>query len=89
MRESHDTLRTVKGFLTYFLFVMCLPADEMPSLPRPDQVDKTENLSFIVAGKSTLPGIVVDNTEAKLVGNLQHSVYTPPFVGEGYIHDMK
>ena len=89
MRERHDTLRTVKGFLPYFLFVMCLPADEVPSLPRPDQVDKPENLPFIVADKATLPGIVVDNTEAKLVGNWQHSVHTPPFVGAGYIHDMK
>ena len=83
MRERHDTLRTVKGFLPYFLFVMCLPADEVPSLPRPDQVDKPENLPFIVADKATLPGIVVDNTEAKLVGNWQHSVHTPPFCGGG------
>ena len=39
-----------------------------PRLPRPDQVDKPENIKFIVPDKSKLAGIVVDNTEAKLVG---------------------
>ena len=39
--------------------------------------------------KSKLAGTVVDNTEAKLVGEWKHSVHTPPFVGVSYIHDMK
>ena len=39
-----------------------------PRLPRPDQVDKPENIKFIVPDKSKLPGVVVDNTEAKLIG---------------------
>ena len=60
-----------------------------PRLPRPDQVDKPENIKFIVPDKSKLAGIVVDNTEAKLVGEWKHSVHTPPFVGVSYIHDMK
>jgi len=60
-----------------------------PQLPRPDQVDKPENIKFIVPDKSKLAGIVVDNTEAKLVGEWKHSVHTPPFVGVSYIHDMK
>ena len=64
-------------------------ANQDPRLPRPDQVDKPENIKFIVPDKSTLAGIVVDNTEAKLVGEWKHSVHTPPFVGVSYIHDMK
>ena len=58
-------------------------------LPRPDQVDKPENIQYIVPDPSTLPGIVVDNAEAVLVGQWKHSVHTPPFVGVSYIHDMK
>ncbi len=60
-----------------------------PRLPRADEVDKPENIQFIVLDKSRLPGIVVDNTEAKLVGTWKRSIHTPPFVGVGYIHDMK
>ena len=55
-------------------------ANQDPRLPRPDQVDKPENIKFIVPDKSTLAGIVVDNTEAKLVGEWKHSVHTPPFL---------
>ena len=64
-------------------------ASRDPLLPRPDQVDKPENIKFIVPDKSKLAGTVVDNTEAKLVGEWKHSVHTPPFVGVSYIHDMK
>ena len=74
--------------LGLLVFTVTTFADE-PRLPRPDQVDKPENIKFIVLDKSKLPGIVVDNTEAKLVGQWKHSVHTPPFVGVSYIHDMK
>jgi len=74
--------------LCFFVFITGTFADE-PRLPRPDEVDKPENIKFIVLDKSKLPGIVVDNTEAKLVGEWKHSVHTPPFVGTSYIHDMK
>ena len=74
--------------LCLFGFAPVIIADD-PRLPRPDQVDKPENIKFIVLDKSKLPGIVVDNTEAKLVGEWKHSVHTPPFVGKSYIHDMK
>ncbi|MDC0574484.1 hypothetical protein OAO39_00985 [Pirellulaceae bacterium] len=62
---------------------------ETPSLPKPDQVDKPEMIRFIVPDIKKLPGIVVDNVNATLVGKWQHSVHTPPFVGASYIHDMK
>ncbi len=74
--------------LGLLIIVMSTAADE-PRLPRPDEVDKPENIRFIVLDKAKLPGIVVDNTEAKLVGQWKHSVHTPPFVGVSYIHDMK
>jgi hypothetical protein len=62
---------------------------ETPSLPKPDQVDKPEMIRFIVPDIKKLPGVVVDNVNATLVGKWQHSVHTPPFVGASYIHDMK
>ncbi len=58
-------------------------------LPSPEQVDKPENIRYIVPDPRVLPGIVVDNTEAILVGQWKQSVHTPPFVGASYIHDMK
>ena len=78
--------------MKYILALLCCAAAAQaddPRLPRPDQVDKPENIKFIVPDKTKLAGIVVDNTEAKLVGQWKHSVHTPPFVGAGYIHDMK
>lgn len=36
---------------------------------------------------SRLAGIVVDDVEAKQVGEWKASVFTKPFVGKGYIHD--
>ena len=74
--------------LCLLAFAMSIMADES-KLPRPDQVDKPENIKFIVPDKSKLAGTVVDDTEAKLVGEWKHSVHTPPFVGKSYIHDMK
>ena len=36
-----------------------------------------------------LLGIVVDNSQAKIVGDWKASSLTPRYVGEGYIHDQK
>ena len=60
------------------------------ALPRPDQVDNPwDNPKYIVPDPVVLSGIAADNTQAILVGKWKHSVHTPPFVGESYIHDMK
>ncbi len=76
--------------LTLTLGLVIFSAEtEVPSLPRPEQVDKPEMIRFIVPDIKTLPGIVIDNVNATLVGKWQHSVHTPPFVGASYIHDMK
>ncbi len=64
-------------------------ARAVPSLPNPDEVDIPENIKFIVSDSSKLPGIVLDDTEAQLVGEWGQSVHTPPFVGAGYLHDQK
>ena len=55
----------------------------------PGEVDRPELVPFIVANPATLPGIVVDETAAVLVGKWQYSTHTPPYVGLGYLHDMK
>ena len=76
-------------YIALVLMLAITVLSDEPQLPRPDQVDKPENIKFIVPDKSKLAGTVVDNTEAKLVGEWKHSVHTPPFVGKSYIHDMK
>ena len=37
---------------------------------------------------ANIPGIVVDDSQAKKVGQWQMSQHTKPFVGTGYIHDQ-
>ena len=55
----------------------------------PGEVDRPEMVKFIVADPASLPGIVVDETAASLVGEWQSSTHTPPYAGLGYLHDMK
>jgi hypothetical protein len=52
-------------------------------------VDRPELVPFIVPEPATLPGIVVDEAAATLVGQWQYSTHTPPYVGLGYLHDQK
>lgn len=59
------------------------------SVHAPGEVDRPEMVRFIVADPSILPGIVVDETSAELEGEWQYSTHTPPYVGLGYLHDMK
>ncbi len=53
------------------------------------EVDRPELVRFIVANGQLLPGIVLDETNAVLVGDWQYSTHTPPYVGIGYLHDRK
>jgi len=55
----------------------------------PGEVDRPEMVKFVVADPASLSGIVVDETSAELVGEWQYSTHTPPYVGLGYLHDMK
>jgi len=63
--------------------------DAIPNEHPPGDVDVPELVPYIVADPSKLPGIVVDETSAVLVGKWQYSTHTPPYVGLGYLHDMK
>lgn len=55
----------------------------------PGKVDNLDLTAFIVPSPKSLSGIVIDETEAELVGDWQYSTHTPPYVGIGYIHDRK
>jgi hypothetical protein len=55
----------------------------------PGDVDVPELAPFVVADPASLPGIVVDETAAELIGTWQYSTHTPPYVGLGYLHDQK
>jgi len=59
------------------------------SIHPPGEVDRPEMVPFIIPDPSSLEGIVLDETEAELVGEWQYSTHTPPYVGLGYLHDMK
>lgn len=61
----------------------------LPNIHSAGEVDRPEMAKFIVADAKTLPGIVVDEVDAELVGEWQYSTHTPPYVGLGYLHDMK
>jgi hypothetical protein len=62
--------------------------DAVPNTHPPGDVDRPELVPFIVTDPATLPGIVVDETSATLVGKWQYSTHTPPYVGLGYLHDQ-
>lgn len=63
--------------------------DALPNTHPPGEVDRPELVPFIVADPASLSGIVVDDTAATLVGKWQYSTHTPPYVGLGYLHDLK
>ncbi len=61
----------------------------LANLHPPGEVDRIELIAKVVSDPSSLPGIVVDDSEAQLIGKWQYSTHTPPYVGRGYLHDMK
>ena len=63
--------------------------DAVPNSHAPGEVDIEANLKFVIADPGTLPGIVLDETDAVLTGKWQYSTHTPPYVGIGYLHDQK
>lgn len=63
--------------------------DAIPNPHKPSEVDNPKLVPFIVKNPSDLPGIVVDETQAVLVGSWKYSTHTPPYVGLGYLHDQK
>ncbi|MEM1295294.1 MAG: xanthan lyase [Verrucomicrobiota bacterium] len=63
--------------------------DAIPNSHAPGEVDDPSNVQYIVKNPKSLPGIVLDETEAVLKGKWQYSTHTPPYVGFGYLHDQK
>jgi hypothetical protein len=63
--------------------------DAKANVHAPGEVDRPELVPHIVADPASLPGIVMDETEAKLEGSWQYSTHTPPYVGLGYLHDQR
>ena len=63
--------------------------DAVPNTHPPGQVDRPELVPYIVEDPDKLPGIIVDETAATLVGTWQYSTHTPPYLGIGYLHDQK
>ena len=63
--------------------------DAIPNIHPPGEVDNPALVPYIVADSRVIPGIVVDETQATLVGSWQYSTHTPPHVGIGYLHDQK
>ena len=63
--------------------------DAVPNSKTPGEVDIAANVKFVVPNPKSLPGIVLDETDAVLKGQWQYSTHTPPYVGIGYLHDQK
>lgn len=61
----------------------------LPNSHAPGEVDRPELVKFIQPDPAALPGVVIDETQAVLAGDWQYSTHTPPYVGLGYLHDMK
>lgn len=63
--------------------------DAVPNTHAPGEVDDPTMTLYVVPDPATLPGIVVDESQAVLVGEWAYSTHTPPYVGIGYLHDQK
>ena len=93
------SLRILAVALTCFVEPMTAGAEDTISpLPKhplatknihpPGKVDVPSNLRFCVKDPTTLPGLVMDEVNAELIGEWQYSTHTPPYVGCGYLHDQ-
>ncbi|HUP79480.1 MAG TPA: FAD-dependent oxidoreductase, partial [Pirellula sp.] len=77
------------GLVTSQSLIPRLNLAALPSLHPPGEVDNIDLVHRVVADPQSLPGIVVDDSDATLIGKWQYSTHTPPYVGRGYLHDMK
>lgn len=88
IRKVHS-LSLTKGLVTSPAPIPKLHLAAMPNLHPPGEVDKIELLSRVITNARELPGIVMDDDEATLVGAWEYSTHTPPYVGRAYLHDRK
>lgn len=82
-------LAITQGLVTSSASIPKLHPAAVPNLHPPGEVDNIELVSRVIPDPSALRGIVLDDSEATLVGKWQYSTHTPPYVGRGYLHDMK
>ena len=88
--------------LALLLLLVCItakgenPASKLKPHPKavanqhaPGEVDNPKLVPFIIEDAKQIPGITVDEIDAKLQGTWQYSTHTPPYVGLGYLHDQK
>ncbi|MGI9443054.1 MAG: hypothetical protein ACR2N1_11350 [Rubripirellula sp.] len=61
----------------------------IPNVHAKGEVDRAELVPFIIRNRDQLVGVILDETDAELVGKWQYSTHTPPYVGIGYLHDQK
>ena len=98
-RPAHPSPRRIAATFAILLLLTVVVSQSAPSPTKPHpaavpnthapgEVDRPELVPFIVADPAKLPGIVVDETAATLVGQWQYSTHTPPYVGLGYLHDQ-
>jgi len=76
------------GILTSRASVPRLNPAALANIHPPGEVDNIDLVQKVVVDATSLAGIVVDDSEATLVGAWQYSTHTPPYVGLGYLHDM-
>ncbi len=90
MRMRHSlSLTLVAVGITFATETLKPHPKALPNKHALGEVDRPEMVKFIVADPAKLPGIVVDETSAELVGEWEYSTHTPPYVGIGYLHDLK
>ena len=87
--RSVYSISSLQGLITSQASIPQCNLAAMPNLHPPGEVDNVNLVSRVISDSRTLPGIVVDDDEAILVGKWQYSTHTPPYVGRGYLHDMK
>lgn len=88
VRSIYDTA-SQRGLVNRAGLVPRLNPRAIPNQHPPGEVDRIELVSQVVWDSSQLPGIVVDDDQATLQGDWQYSTHTPPYVGGGYLHDLK
>ncbi len=65
-----------------------LAQGQVLALPEPSPLPRDSDLPAALDPKS-LPGIVLDDSSAKLAGDWERSANFKPHVGSGYVHDQK
>jgi hypothetical protein len=86
IREAYSRWRAAKTS-TATEVSFRLHSKALPNTHAAGEVDEITLIPFIITDLQTLPGIVLDDSDAELTGEWQYSSHTPPFVGRGYLHD--